>query len=129
MFNGERLREVRKNNKLTQAETAKKINIERSTYVRYELGEITPPSDMVGLLADIFKVSTDWLLNKSDDPTPTNKKNTISPEKLKLLDGIGYAYFGREGKELDDEDVDHILEIVKLGREMGEKRKRDDAKK
>ena len=126
MFNKERLKKLRsKESGFIQADIAEKLNIKRETYTRYENGTIVPPSDMVGLLSDIFKVSTDWLLNKTDDPTPANKKNTASPEKLKLLDGIGYAYFGRDGKELDDDDVDDILKVVEMTRKAREKRNKE----
>jgi len=123
MFNNERLKTLRKESGMIQSEVAEKLNIKRETYTRYETGTIIPPPDMITLLAKLFEVSTDFLLSNTDDPKPQNKKNTLSPEKLKLLDGIGYAYFGGDGKELDEADVDYILGIVELTRKMKEKEK------
>ena len=122
MLNNERLRRLRKEAGLIQADVAAKLNIKRESYTRYETGDIQPPNDQVVRLADFFETTADYLLGLTDDPRPSNKKNSLSPEKLKLLDGIGYAYYGTEEKELDDEDVDTILEIVELTRKMKEKR-------
>ena len=129
MLNIDRLKNLRKENCYKQIEMADVLKIGRTTYAKYETGDIQPPVDQIIKISDFFGVSTDWLLNKTDDPIPPNKKNSLSPEKLKLLDGIGYAYYGGEDKELDEEDVDHILDIVRLGRELREKSKRDGDKK
>lgn len=122
MFNNERLRQLRKEAGLIQADMAAKLNIKRETYVRYETGTIMPPADMITYIAEFLQTTSDYLLGLSDDPRPPNKKNSVSPEKLKLLEGIGYAYFGKGDRELDEDDVDLILEIVETNRKMREKR-------
>jgi len=144
MIINERLKNLRKAAGFTQSEIAEKINIKRETYTRYETGTITPPADMILLLAKILTCTTDYLLGASNDPqspqrqfsaisalplleetdnpTPPDKTNAIPPEKLRLLDNIGYAYYGAADKELDEEDVDKILELVEINRKMSEKR-------
>jgi len=124
MLNNERLKKIRKESGFNQSEVAAKLNIKRETYTRYETGTIQPPSDMILAIAKFYEVSADWLLNNTDDPTPPNKKNSIPPEKMKLLNNIGYAYFGGENKELDEDDVDTILEIVTATRKAHEKREK-----
>ena len=77
MLNTERLLDLRKMKGLTQAETARHLGIERSTYVRYENSGIQPPNDMIVRLANFFEVTSDYLLGNSDvpslEPSPDNE--------------------------------------------------------
>ena len=59
---GERLKKLRKENKLTQSELAKKLHVSKSIISYYELGDRTPPADILVKLAYVFNVSTDYLL-------------------------------------------------------------------
>lgn len=68
----ERLKKVRENlkdkdSKWTQKYVANKVGIARVTYTAYENGTKTPPPDMINKLADLFEVSTDYLLGRSED--------------------------------------------------------------
>ena len=58
---GERLKKLRKENKLTQRELAKKLHVSKSVISYYELGDRTPSADILVKLAYIFNVSTDYL--------------------------------------------------------------------
>ena len=59
---GDRLRELRKEFGMTQAELAKRLNVTKSVVSYYELQERNPSPDVLILLADIFHVTTDFLL-------------------------------------------------------------------
>lgn len=61
-FFGEKLRELRKQNGLTQKELASMVGITKSVVSFYELGDRTPSPDIVRKLAQIFHVSSDYLL-------------------------------------------------------------------
>lgn len=45
----------------------------RSVYRRYENGERETPAWVVDKLADYYHVSTDYLLGRTDEPTPPPK--------------------------------------------------------
>ena len=77
---GDRLRFLREKIKLTQEELAEKIGIKRDRYAKYETGENPVPGNLIVKLADLFQVSTDYLLGKSDDP---KLKQITNPEMLK----------------------------------------------
>ena len=65
-----RIREIRKEKGLSQIQVARKIGMEQTQYSRYERGE---NEIKVNVLIDICKalnVSSDYLLELSDDPTP-----------------------------------------------------------
>ena len=59
---GNKLRTLRTQAGMSQTELAKKLNITKSVVSCYELQERTPSPDVLVQLADIFHVSTDYLL-------------------------------------------------------------------
>lgn len=59
---GNKLRTLRKEAGMTQTDLAKRLNITKSVVSYYELQERTPSPDVLIKLADIFHVSTDYLL-------------------------------------------------------------------
>ena len=59
---GEKLRELRTSFGMTQAELASRLRITKSVVSYYELHERTPSPEVLIKLADIFHVSTDYLL-------------------------------------------------------------------
>lgn len=60
---GERLRELRNKNRITQAELAEKIFVSESYIALIELNKRNPSTEILGKLCDFFGVSTDYLLN------------------------------------------------------------------
>jgi transcriptional regulator with XRE-family HTH domain len=56
-----RLKELRKENKLTQVEIAKELNIAQTTYANYELEKNQPPMETLKQLADYYNVTLDYL--------------------------------------------------------------------
>ncbi|PIC87945.1 transcriptional regulator [Sporosarcina sp. P20a] len=67
----QRLKESRKNRKLTQDELALKVNTTKSTISNYENGHSTPSNDMLVLLSNALQITTDYLLGRSNNPTLT----------------------------------------------------------
>jgi len=70
MMLGKRLKELREHRKLTQADVAKALGIDRTTYGKYETGDSSPHYEKLIQLADFFGVSVDYLIGKTDIPTP-----------------------------------------------------------
>ena len=66
-----RLRDLREDHDLSQQRVAEQLNMYRSVYRRYEVGERETPAWVVVKLAEFYKVSSDYLLGRTDDPTPT----------------------------------------------------------
>ncbi len=63
----ERLRLQRKANRLTQERVAALLNVERSTYAKYETGQSMPHQETLLGLAELFQVSIDYLLGNVID--------------------------------------------------------------
>ncbi len=59
---GEKLKSLRTDASMTQAELAKKLNVTKSVVSYYELQERTPSPDVLIKIANIFHVTTDYLL-------------------------------------------------------------------
>ena len=66
--------ELRKQNGLSQQDLADRLGVSRQAISRWETGAVQPLADSVKSLAQVFQVSTDYLLNDDLDthtPPPT----------------------------------------------------------
>ena len=63
---GERLRALRDERHLRQADMAEVLQITLVHYQRMEYGKVNVPSLTLCFLADYFSVTTDYLLGRSD---------------------------------------------------------------
>lgn len=76
-----RIRNLREDKDLTQAQIAAYLRIHQTTYSDYELGHLNIPIPILLQLADLFETSLDYLLNRTDEmrPYPPKKQNPTSP--------------------------------------------------
>ena len=65
-----RIYDLREDRDLKQKAVAEYLGMDPTVYRRYEKGVRSVPVDVVIKLADYYKVSTDYLLGRTDDPTP-----------------------------------------------------------
>lgn len=63
----ERLKTLRKQVKLTQAQIAEKLNISQQAYASWERGVKKPTQDNLVKIAQILNVSVDYLVGNSDE--------------------------------------------------------------
>ncbi|MBQ8921950.1 MAG: helix-turn-helix transcriptional regulator [Oscillospiraceae bacterium] len=66
---GSKLKELRKQNGMTQQQLAERIGITKSVVSFYELKERSPSPDVLVKLSYIFHVSTDYLLGITRNKT------------------------------------------------------------
>lgn len=102
---GEMLAELRQDANLTQKELADKLFVSKGTVSNYENGVHYPDIDKLIALADLFGVSTDYLLGRSHSALPVdvleeavldNKTagqlvaeiRSLSPERKRALSAI-----------------------------------------
>ena len=83
---GKKLLDARKNMNLSQEEVAEKLNITRQTVSKWESNETVPNINQVKLLAKIYKISLEELLNynKIDEEIESiiKKTNTKTQDKI-----------------------------------------------
>lgn len=58
----QKLKKARYDTGFTQREVSKETGITQSVLARYETGKLEPNIETLGLLADFYDVSVDWLL-------------------------------------------------------------------
>ena len=63
----EKIRQLRKDRHLTQAEVAKEVGLSARGYQELELGA-KPRYDALLHIADFYDVSVDWLMGRTDNP-------------------------------------------------------------
>ena len=63
-----RLKKASENTGFTQREVTKETGINQPTIARYETGALEPDIEKLGILADFYGVSVDWLLGTRGGP-------------------------------------------------------------
>ena len=64
-----RIRDLREDHDYTQIDLANYLHMHRTVYRRYESGEREIPAWALIKLAELYKVSTDYILGLTDDPS------------------------------------------------------------
>jgi len=68
------LRDLREEKNLPQKAIAAHLQVKSNTYSRYETGAHNIPLDALEKLADFHNTSVDYLLGRTDEPTPYPRK-------------------------------------------------------
>ena len=140
-MNIENLKKAREKVGLTQAQAAEAIGVSDGTYKNYEQGKREPNGDKMVTIANLFNVTTDYLLGREPAPNPFADLNlseedeanvvakymSLPPEiracMLDVLVQLGDAAKKRQ-PEPDPDDTDYITVSTTLG-EIEDRRKED----
>lgn len=130
---GKRLRLLREEKDLTQIELAKILSLTNSTISQYEAGKRMPEQGILQKIADIFDVSVDYLLGRTDDPEspghfnkgpdPSHEEKITSalvddPElfdfwqALKKRDELRILF--KQVKPLSEDSIRRIIKYIKM---------------
>lgn len=82
----DKIKVLREQNGYTQSELAKKLGITRSSVNAWEMGISVPSTQYVVELANIFKVSTDYLLGVKS--TATVSVEGLSEKDVQLVSAV-----------------------------------------
>ena len=69
-----RIRELREDHDLTQAQVSKYLNMSQTGYSKYETGENDIPTKILIELAKFYKTSVDYILELTNEIKPYNKE-------------------------------------------------------
>ena len=126
---GNTIRELRKEKKMSQSELGKFIGVSQTTVTAWETGRAEPSSTFVSKLADLFNVSTDYLLGRSDSKKEPyyelteKEKNDIAVQAEKLMDGIesgeNLNFYGEPATE---EQKERLLIAIQTAIEMNKRK-------
>ena len=100
---GTKIRDLRKQAHLSQTELGKKVSVSQQTVTAWENNKAEPSSSAVAQLADIFNVTTDYLLGR------LNKQETKKDDVELSDDDVIMTW---RGKALSDEDRELIRRIM-----------------
>ena len=115
---GERIRELRVARKWTQNDLADKLGLDRTTISKWERqGGSEPDVATINKLADIFDVNSDYLLGRTNTPTPA--KTCELPQTVAPYLPEGFDELSPEVKEEVLNFIDYIM--VKYGKEKDKK--------
>jgi transcriptional regulator with XRE-family HTH domain len=78
---GKRIKRLREDKGVRQEDVGKMFNVSKSAVSQWENDIRTPDMDIIIKLADYFDVSTDFLLGRTDDPSPHPKPETIAAHR------------------------------------------------
>jgi transcriptional regulator with XRE-family HTH domain len=70
---GKRLSQLRKSHNLSQYDLADKLRFSRGQIANYEQGQRQPDYETLEKIADFFEISVDYLLGRTEDPSPTRQ--------------------------------------------------------
>lgn len=70
----EKLKRARKDTGFTQKEVSIETGIPQSTISKYENKELEPSIEYLGILADFYEVSTDWLIGTKGNNRITERR-------------------------------------------------------
>ena len=94
---GEKLQRLRQRAGMSQDVLAEKLGVSRQAVSRWERDETMPETDKVIALAELFGVTTDYLLRQQPEETeqeapPDGNRTSRRPDRRQddLLDRIGY---------------------------------------
>lgn len=62
-----RIRDLREDNDMTQAEVASYLHVKQNTYSQYENGQRQLPLECLIALARLYKTTTDYILGLTDE--------------------------------------------------------------
>ena len=84
MMNFETVRSLRIDNGYTQKHIGEYLGISQNTYSQYEIGVLNYPIDVIIKLADLYNVSTDYLLGRTSkkEPYPKKRERRLPPAFL-----------------------------------------------
>ena len=119
---GTRLKEARLNNELSQEDVAEVIGIHPVTISKYERDVQDPNTKTLSALAEIYRVSIDWLINEHSKFVYLNL--TESEKIMKLAMSYPHLVLRvKEGALSDEAMAEDISEYVRFIQQRDEKRR------
>lgn len=109
---GQRIKEIRKTNKISQEEFGKRFNVGKSTVSQWETGKYTPDSEILNKICDWYGVTMDYLYGRSNKPHLTQRQE----RELNLEALIETAAKLRAGEFVDvpQDKANHMADYIEF---------------
>ena len=123
-----RLKDLRKEKKMSQQKLADLLGVSRSTVAMWETSSNEPDNETLSRIADLFRVTVDYLLGRSDDLSPADRSEIpglypVKKKKFPVLGKVacGEPIFAEEDREtfiMASEDIDADFCLIAQGDSM-----------
>ena len=127
MFNANKLSYLRKKEKMSQEQLANKLNISPSTVGMYETAKRQPDNEMVTKIANLFNVSTDYLLDNDLNDVNVSEDNKKLVQSLVdgLTNPLNKALYSKASELKNDRDKadEHSIKLI-MGHRINDLTKR-----
>ncbi|BFH63962.1 helix-turn-helix domain-containing protein [Paenibacillus azoreducens] len=127
---GLRLKQLRKENKITQRDLSLKLGIDHTTVSKWEADVYEPDTSTLNKLADLFDVSVDYLLGRTNIPRPFDYGEDIDPKELaefeEFINNPYHGIFFKDYLEAPEERKKELLTFWRFIREEEKDRKPGD---
>ena len=124
---GDRLKELRKELKLSQDEFAKKLNIGRSSIANYESGAREPISSVIALICKTWNVNESWLRNGEGkmfvEVSRNDELQKLIENSMKDEDGEIKRRFATAILKLDHKQIEACTKWIKETFDLVEREK------
>lgn len=110
MYN-DRLKALRKSQRLTQAKLAAALKINRTTYTNYELGKTEPSIRMLISIAHALNTTVDYLIGFTDNTFEPEEDGFNRELRLVAQERSAYSSYGK-GDHMDKLNDDEQLLIL-----------------
>lgn len=107
---GKRIRELRKDAGLTQAEFAQQFDVAPSTISSYEVETNEPPIELLRQIASKYNVSVDYLLGNAS--AKTDYRTLISDEFDDFADYISMGYTVDEAEKMLSDAIEKYGKMI-----------------
>jgi transcriptional regulator with XRE-family HTH domain len=128
----DRLKELRTKKGLYQKELAERLGVGRSTVAAWETGSKRPEGRTLEQIADLFSVSVDYLLGRTDDLQGTYIEDTTGDTRQVIaLEVMAQDKPARDlivflrGKKLTNDDVEAVKDLLEARRLRREREERE----
>lgn len=125
---GKRLKQLRAETNRTQEETAKLLGLSRSAYSHIENERNQPDTETLAKVSDLYGVTIDYLLGKSNNRNLNGDGYTIKEEKdmKKRIEDLRKDVKSQEGllfdgEPMSDDAVDQLLDIIEFAEKQAAK--------
>lgn len=102
------IKEERDRLHLSQGQLGEKLGVSQKAISKYEVGNATPPPDVIELMADVFGVSTDYLFGRTE-----------TRDFVGHSEGNFYFYFPKEAPPLAEVATRRGLSLEELSKKTG----------
>ena len=83
-----KFKEARQMHKLTIAEAAERLGVSSAALSTWESGKKSPTLDNLIGMAELYGVTTDYLLGRTNEPHGNSGTRALSPEELRIRNGM-----------------------------------------